>query len=539
MSSASENQVAIRGAAPATLGSRLAAIQAEHPLAMLLVAIGIIYACAMFNHAPVPSMEPRFAEAVREMIAQGQFLIPIKNGVPYIEYPPLYFWLGAAGHLLGLPIPAAIRLPGYAALLLWVVWLGRLQRRLFPEWPPVLAPLAGVALPGVLYNFFTAQSDSVLILGTLIAFSGYAGARDRRGFNWELWAGVTLATLAKGPVGLMVTLPAIGLDIIVASVVDGATAAERMRLFRRRLAAVAPLRGMGLVLLLNAPWYIAAGLVVGWEFVRAVVVYQNFERFLVGFDHLQPWWYYAKTIFYDLFPLAFLFPFGIVCACRRLNRFEWRLPLVWSLWTLLFFSLSQSKQGKYILPAAPAIAMLALAAVTCFGRAELAARIRRWLCRWAIFVVALFAVLVIAWLPANAPRLLHTQGFEQLREAIAARPGAIVTYQWPRAAMLYELGAPLPYVRSARALYGALHAGRIKPGDYLLVGRQYLPGGSAYDTHEKLAPVPAPPYFERVLSVRTGDRLVLYRALPGAGVLAKPATPPPPPRHWWDRFDTD
>jgi len=62
----------------------------------------------LFNHGPVPSMEPRFAEAVREMLARGEWLIPIKNGVPYIEYPPLYFWLGLLGTFLGLPLTAAI-----------------------------------------------------------------------------------------------------------------------------------------------------------------------------------------------------------------------------------------------------------------------------------------------------------------------------------------------------------------------------------------------------------------------------------------------
>ncbi|HET7675295.1 MAG TPA: hypothetical protein VFL54_07215, partial [Gammaproteobacteria bacterium] len=177
-------------------------------------------------------MEPRFAEVVREMTAQGRFLIPIKNGVPYIEYPPLYCWLGLIGHLAGLPIRVAIRLPGYLALLLWVGWLAKLQRRLFPDWPPILLPLTAVALPGVLYNFFTAQSDSLLILGTLIAFNGYV--RDRRGFDWELWGGVALATLAKGPVGLAITLPAFGLDIAIAN----AIAHGRLTGFLRGLGAL-------------------------------------------------------------------------------------------------------------------------------------------------------------------------------------------------------------------------------------------------------------------------------------------------------------
>ncbi|MDE2274630.1 MAG: hypothetical protein KGL00_10600, partial [Gammaproteobacteria bacterium] len=67
------------------------------PLHWLLLALAVIYGVALFNHGPIPSMEPRFAEAVREMFARGAWLIPIKNGVPYIEYPPLYFWLALIG----------------------------------------------------------------------------------------------------------------------------------------------------------------------------------------------------------------------------------------------------------------------------------------------------------------------------------------------------------------------------------------------------------------------------------------------------------
>ncbi|HEX7340752.1 MAG TPA: hypothetical protein VF269_00600 [Rhodanobacteraceae bacterium] len=518
---------------PVSAWNTMQAWSAKHGLTLLIVAIGIVFAVALFNHAPIPSMEPRFAEVIREMTARGQYLIPIKNGVPYIEYPPLYFWFGLVGHLAGLPIPAAIRLPGYIALLLWIAWLPRLQRQLFPEWPRLLLPLTAAALPGILYTFFIAQSDSVLILGTLIALTGYAS--NRRGFNWELWLGIALATLAKGPVGMAITLPVIGIDMLV----NTACAHDGMKGLWRRIVAVTPLRGIGLVLLLNLPWYVISGFVVGWEFVRAVVIYQNFTRFLVGFDHLQPWWYYCESIFYDLFPLAFLFPIGIWCACRRLSLKAWRLPLVWALWTLVFFSASHSKQGKYILPAAPAIALLALAVPMCFARIVRPGKVHAWLWRWAMVFLAIFAVLVIIVLPIKGPRLLGTPAYTRLKATISAHPGKLVTYQWPRAMELYELGAPLPYVRSARTLYQRLHDGRIRPGDYVLVNRQYLPGGRRDHGNERFSPTPAPPYFKKVEAFKTEDGLVLYRVMLGADKLPVPATPQPPPHHWWERFDTD
>ncbi len=514
-------------------------------LLLLLAGVGLAFLFGLFNHPPIPSMEPRFAEAVREMAARGQYLIPIKNGVPYIEYPPLYFWLSLAGKLIGLPVAAAIRLPGAAAFLLWLFWLFRLQKLVRPQWPAVLLPLTCAALPSVLYNFFTAQSDSVLILGVLIAFMGFVRFRKREGpfgFPWELWLGIALAVAAKGPVGLVLTLPIMGLEILSAAFFDlpehNSAGTGRLAWAWREAWRLRPAHGLGLVLLLNGPWYIAAGLTVGWEFCRAVLVYQNFTRFFIGFDHLQPWWYYLKTLWPDLFPLSVLFPFGLLIAWKRRRYFLFRLCGLWALFTIVFFSFSQSKQGKYIFPAAPAVAILGLLAVEAFHSEVFRRRTFRFLQTWAAFLLTLFALLVIAVLPFYSSRIGGVEGFRTVRSAVEARPGRLVTYLWPRSMMLYELGAPLPYVRSARELYEKIHGGEIKPGDYVLVNRKYLPGRGA-PKPLVLSPAPRPPFMDLVLTAKAEGRLDLYRILPGAEKVSIPATPSPPKHYWWEKFDTD
>lgn len=517
------------------------------PLHWLLLALAVIYGVALFNHGPIPSMEPRFAEAVREMLARGDWLIPIKNGVPYIEYPPLYFWLGLIGRAAGLPLLAAIRLPGYIGFLLWVWWLARLQKQLFPAWPRWLLALTGAALPAILYNFFTAQSDSLLILGTLIALSGYVRLRSdsaRHGFPWELWLGVLLATAAKGPVGLAITLPVFAIEIVLTAFLEQSSAGERRGL-QTRLAWIwheawrlAPLRGIALALVGIVPWYIAAGFIAGWEFVRAVLVYQNFYRFLVGFDHLQPWWLYFQSIWGDLFPLSLLFPFGIYFGIRHVREFRWRVLLVWALFTILFFSVSASKQSKYILPAAPAIALLGLASLALLFNPRWRIWIRDSLQGWAVAFIVFFGVLVIAWLPFHDRRIGGLAGFDQIKTAVAKEPGTLVSFQWPRPMTLYVLGAPMDYVRSSRELYTEIHSGKIRPGDYVLVDTKYLPASSQPDSL-KFLPAPQAPYFRKVLQVKAEDPMVLYRVLPGAGALPLPATPLPAPIYWWERFDTD
>lgn len=510
----------------------------------LFVGIVVIFVFSMGNHPFIPSMEPRFGEAMREMIATGQYLVPIKNGVAYIEYPPFYYWLAVGGSLAGLPDNVAVRLPAFCALLAWMFWVIRLQKLLFPAWPRILSPLLGVALPVVIYNYFIAQTDGLLALGTLIAFTGFARYRLHaapRGFAWELWLGVTLAVAAKGPVGIVITLPAMFLEAVLAHTPGlGIARGERFawRDAWQTLWGMAWLRGTGLLLLCNAPWYVAAGLQQGWDFCRAILVYQNFTRFFEGYSHPQPWWYFGQTIWYDFFPLALLMPFGAVIAWRQRREFNARLPLLWLFYTVLFFSISQSKQGKYLMPAAPALALLALIALHAWSE-KLQRRVRTTLMAWATLVLIVFGVTAVAVLPRYADRVGGVGDFARIRAAIAAQPGTLYSYRWPRAMMLYELGAPMPFFRSARDLYAAVRDGALHPGDYVLAEMRHVARAGTVPNGDTLAPAPQPPYFELVLDLKQDQHLGLYRVLADAAQAPLPPTPEPNPVRWWERFDTD
>jgi len=515
------------------------------PLQVLLGCLTLAYGNGLFNHALIPSMEPRFAEVVTEMLAAGQYLIPMKNGVPYVEYPPLLYWLGVLGAKLGLPTEAAIRLPCYLAFLFWVVLLDRLQGLLWKSWPRGLMALLGAALPAVLWHFFTAQSDSILILGVLLAFVGFAEirlGRDTGRFPWKLWAGVALASAAKGPVGIACTLPPMFLELLISVAAAGKTGAGTAGLVVRLFRAAAPLvwvRGLLLLLATNVPWYVAAGLDRGWDFVRAVVVYQNFHRYLTGYDHLQPWWYYFRSALTGLFPISMLVPFGVWVALRRLRSLPERLVLTWALFTFLFFTISASKQGKYLLPAAPAFVALGLLGAGSLGRIS-AESVIPWLKRWAAGLIALWSLLVVLVLPFYSNRIADVGDYALIRQAIAERPGKLVSYRWPRALQLYELGAPMDYVDSARQLYREIRDGTMAPGDYLMVSGLYRPGSGSSGGATELKPWPAPPFFEPVLSLRTEKNLQLFRLLPGSASLAVPPTPEPEQPDWRSaEFDTD
>jgi 4-amino-4-deoxy-L-arabinose transferase-like glycosyltransferase len=504
------------------------------PLALITALATLAYAIALGNHAPLPSMEPRFAVAIQQMLAHHQWLVPEKNGLPYIEYPPFYYWMSLIFAKADLPVLVAIRLPNLIALWLWIGATWGLGRRLLPKLPSWLLACAAIVSPTLLYNFAIAQTDGWLIAGTALALLGYLRRREHAGFPWMLWLGTAIAVFAKGPVGIVIVALAVIADLLIAAAIEPGG----WRALGREIMRLAPIRGVILALAPLAAWYLACGLWVSWDFVRAAFVYGNITRFVAGAGgHHNPWWLFAKTFWGDYFPWSLAFPFGLILALRRLERPGPRLALAWAVTTLIFFSISASKQSKYILPAVPAFVALGLYALGAATRTR-----PRWLTRpvigWSCAVLIAFIVLIAVWLPSKSLDIVDADSWARFRAIERHAPGKVVMYRWPRSLVLWQLGAPMPWYRDARALYAALHAGKLQAGDYVLVSRTDLAAHGAHGGFA-LQPPPAPPYFEPVMKITSKGGIYVYRVLPGAAKRPTPNTPLPPPAPWWSRFDTD
>jgi len=504
------------------------------PLTVVTGLATLVYAVSVWNHGPIPSMETRFAVAVQQMLAHHQWLIPEKNGLPYIEYPPSYYWMALVLAKAGVPVLPAIRLPNLLALWIWLAAVAGLGRRLLPALPRWMLPVAAVAAPAVIYNFFVAQTDGWLATGVALAVLGYLRCREREGFPWLLWIGTAVAVFAKGPVGLVL----VGLVVAGERLVAAATGAESWRTLPRWVLRLGPVRGVALALAPLAAWYVACGFTAGWGFVRAAFVYDNVTRFLSGAGgHENPWWLYAQSIWGDYLPWAFALPFGLVIAAGRLRERGVRVAFVWAVATLLFFSASASKQSKYILPAAPAFVALGLLAFATLARRR-PAWFERGTAAWSTCILLAVVVLAGAWLPFAGPHIDDDAAWARLHGTVAAAPGTVTMYRWPRSLVLWQMGAPMLWFRDARAVYQAVHDGRLAAGDYLLVYDSDLPR-PGHERGSALAPAPAPPYFARVMNLDTKGGIVVYRVLPGAAAAPLPPTPAPPPQRWWERFDTD
>lgn len=86
--------------------------------AMLAVLYALAFYSGFGHFGLMDNNEGLYAEIPREMIASRDFIMPHLNGVPYIEKPPLLYWLTALSYqAFGFSEFAARFIPATAGLL--------------------------------------------------------------------------------------------------------------------------------------------------------------------------------------------------------------------------------------------------------------------------------------------------------------------------------------------------------------------------------------------------------------------------------------
>ena len=368
----------------------------RNQLLALLAAFTFAWFCNLgYRHLVKPD-EGRYAEIPREMVVSGDWLTPRLNGYKYFEKPALQYWITAAAFAaFGQNEWAARLAPGLAGFLgvLLVFWAGK---RLFS--PPAGLCGAAVAASCALYVMIghVLTLDMALTFFTSTSVFAFAVAQQDSGENerrrWMLvaWAAAALAVMTKGLIGIV--LPAGSVATYVLLHRDG-------RLLRR----LHFIQGGSLFLAIAAPWFVLVSL-ANPEFPRFFFIHEHFERFTTR-EHgrYQPAWYFVPVLLAGILPwIVGLFPaLGRAWTRPPETRFQTRrFLLLWCAVVFVFFSVSGSKLGSYILPIFPALALLiGIHLASASPRLALAQGV----------VAALFGIALASaslWASANLPKAL-------------------------------------------------------------------------------------------------------------------------------------
>ena len=311
--------------------------------------------------------EPRFAEASREMIESGNWLVPYLNGQYRFDKPPLIYWLQAGGISLLGPSELAVRLPSVLSATLTAGLLALWGRRLSGDRAGMTSALVWVACPQAFVHAHLAVADMAMVFFfTLSCWSGWElhqARGDRRAISrWFLvfFGSLALGFLAKGPVAWLAALPAI---LWGASRSDGLPPGPPSPLRRPGLWVL----GWLLTLAVVALWGIPALVATRGEFfevgigkhvvARSVGVMEGHGlRGLKGYVGSLP--FYALTLMVGFLPWS---PW-LVTWGWRLRSSGPLLPIDRYLATgvagvFLVFTLIRTKLPHYTLPAFPLMAL--------------------------------------------------------------------------------------------------------------------------------------------------------------------------------------
>ena len=302
----------------------------------------------------VPPDEGRYAEMAREMFASGDWITTRLNGIKYFEKPPLQTWMNALTFAaFGFGDWQARLWTGLCGIL-GVFMTGYAGRKVFGT---RVGLYAGLVLASSLFWLASGQINSldmglsgmmtVTLASLLIAQRDEATASERR--NWMLlcWAGMALAVLAKGLIGLV--LP--GSVLILYSLL-----ARDWRIWRR----LHLVKGMLVFFAIAAPWFVLVA-VRNPEQPYFFFVHEHFQRFLMkGHKREGAWYYFVLLLIPGIMPWLGVLPQSLAAACKRqAGTFQPRLMLlIWAVFIFLFFSYSTSKLPGYIVPVFPALALL-------------------------------------------------------------------------------------------------------------------------------------------------------------------------------------
>jgi 4-amino-4-deoxy-L-arabinose transferase-like glycosyltransferase len=327
--------------------------------------------------------EPRYVWIARVMAQTGDWITPRLYGAPWFEKPILYYWAAAAAFRLHFSAEWAARLPSALAALITVFAIAWLARRFYgvnDDWsrnPALVAPLifstsvaaiafARAATPDMLFS-----ACIVLAMACAAHLLSNGGALRSAANEPQAFAPARIAalllfgaflgagTLAKGPAAVILAGGAIAL---------WALATRRWR-EAFRLAHPAAIAAF---LLVAIPWY-AICAVRNPDFLRVFILQHNFQRYLTPiFEHRQPFWFFGPIFLLAMLPWTILLWPAAREGVRLWKEKSWHdspgfFFACWTLFPILFFSLSQSKLPSYILPSiGPAALLCAIAGIRAF-----------------------------------------------------------------------------------------------------------------------------------------------------------------------------
>jgi len=299
--------------------------------------------------------EPRYADSAREMIASHNWLIPYFNNEVRLNKPVLFYWFIISAYKVFGVNEFSARLWSAVFGILGVGLTYLFGKKIFTTRVGLISSLvlatsilyvvmARAATPDMTLTFFITAS----LVSFFLAYTHKAGKKT---CSLICILSLSLGVLTKGPVGFIIPALTITIFLLLTKNVK--------KIFTTHLLWEALL-----FLAITLPWYIYAYYFLAFQHTSQLAFNETIGRFFLGYAHPKPLYYYIPILCSAFFPWSCFLPFSI----KDLFSKGWNnlitenqhslFVLIWFSTVFFFFSLCKCKLGNYILPIAPACALL-------------------------------------------------------------------------------------------------------------------------------------------------------------------------------------
>ena len=343
---------------PGRLTGRFFSLTPRTQMLLLLGIAAVTIFIGLGLRSPWPADEPRFAEAAREMVASGQWLIPMRGGEFYPDKPPVFMWAIALFYWLTGSLKVAFLLPNAICGLLTFWLVLDLGRRLVDHRTAMTAGFFLLLAPQFLIQAKNAQIDGMLACWVTLACYGllrHFFERPNWGWYFASWGFMGLGIITKG-VGFLPLLMMAPILLLAL----GDREHFRETLTWRCLLGPLVMLAVAVAWVLPMTLYVdSLGTEYALNYRDNILFRQTGQRYTDSWGHIQPWHYFVSNAIPSLWfplPLVLIAYWRSAWQSLRQHRLLFTL-LAWIALVILFFSISPGKRGVYVLPALPMFAL--------------------------------------------------------------------------------------------------------------------------------------------------------------------------------------
>lgn len=328
---------------------------------VLVFALAIAYLLpGLIGHEPWKQDETYIFGMVYHMLQSGDWVVPQVAGEPFLEKPPLYYWVASLLAYLTqnwLPLHDGARLASGLFSGLTLIFTGLTARHWWGAGHGRYAVLALIASLGLVYESHIMITDVPMLTGFAIASYGFAFSLQR-----PLWAGIWLGTgagigfLSKG----LLVPGALGMTAILLPILF---ATWRRHEFAQTLIIASVVVLPWLLIWPVALYMRSPELFHVWFWLNNVGRFLGFSVPQLGADNSP--WFWPKILPWFAFPVL---PLALISVWQRRHQLRLSAPLQFGVIAfavyLLVMQVSASARTAYGLPMLVSLTLLATPAVT-------------------------------------------------------------------------------------------------------------------------------------------------------------------------------